>query len=158
MDVFENGLVSGRIDRAVGEIRINGSLMFALQSSLHGAGAGRSSNNWERGVRRAKAAGEMLCGKHVKMIADKRELGLMMKMFNSGGFVAAGGDAKGGILDLLDGFKGGVACIWRPDSGGIVDFGLDVSFESTEQELFLAAPASASKSAEHPKLLLAGLD
>ena len=69
--------------------------------------------------------------------------------------MATCGDLESRVLDFLESVERGVAGVWGPDRGGVVDCRLDEVFESAEEELFLATPSSSGEGAEDAEFLLA---
>ena len=71
-----------------------------------------------------------------------------MKMPNVCHLHAAGGYAKGGILNILQFLNVGVLAVRKPDGGSICEEGSDQGFEGDNEGLLLLAPVGASKSAK----------
>ena len=90
------------------------------------------------------------------MILDQGSHGLLMKMRNRRVCMAAGGDAEGTVLDTLQGLKGGLTRVRRPDGGGIVQLGFDVGLIRFHQRLLWAAPSSSGDGAKDAELSATG--
>ena len=62
-----------------------------------------------------EGSGKVLGAKQGKVVFDREDLGFGVEMINWGHFDAAGGGAKGGVLDCLEFFDVAVGNVWEPD-------------------------------------------
>ena len=78
------------------------------------------------------------------MGVDREDVGLCVKMPNTGHLHAAGRNTEGSVLEGLEFLDGGVGGVGEPNGGRVSEKGPNEGFICNDEGFLLMAPAGAS--------------